>query len=339
MFNIYNPVKRNIEINAEIPYLCQKYIDEGNKKCINFYQKVIDEDINQKIYLCPYGFCAYKTENSIYTSLIILNKSNFSKIIPNLKRFNQDVKQFTQYSLSQIVKIISEYEELKYENQVRRLTIHDIKNAIKHFIDLVEEVKSDDEVIRMAQSNDKLFSSVEGYSLIQYRLSYHDKLLNYGDGIVEKGYINFHQAITKLSKLLMYRGIKKGVKIHFNGYLKRSFHANKDLYLMYYILIENALKFALENTAVDISFGIDDDVLRITIANCCYHLDPDEMDKLFISGYRGIKVANNSEGHGLGLALAKKIADISNVQLHCNYVDTDGCEKGIFTVECIHMMR
>lgn len=115
--------------------------------------------------------------------------------MPNFKRYKQDIRQFTQYSLSQIVRIVSEFEKLDHETQVRRLTIHDIKNATKHFIGLVEDVKSDEKVIKIAAANDKLFSSVEGYNLIQYRLAYHDKLLNYEDYNVEMAYINFHQAI------------------------------------------------------------------------------------------------------------------------------------------------
>ena len=336
IFNIFNPQKHSVQILTETHHVCQKCITENNKKCEKFYNKICMDEKKQGIYVCPYGLCAYKTPNAIYTCLNIVGKTDLTKLVPNLKRYKQDLKQFTQYSLSQIIKIVDEFEKMNYETQVRRMAIHDIKNATKHFIDLVEDVKNDEDVKIIAESNDKLFSSVEGYSLIQYRLFYHDKLLNYEDNTVDMAYINFHQIIKKLSKILMYRGIKKGVEIEFHGYWKKSFYANKDLYIMYFILIENALKFALENTKVNIFFSATSEKeLEIEISNECYRMEHEEMENVFTSGFRGESARQNSNGSGLGLTVAKKIADASNVQLNCRY-DLKTEELGEFIVECIH---
>ncbi|MDO5157212.1 MAG: ATP-binding protein [Eubacteriales bacterium] len=259
-----------------------------------------------------------------------------TKIVPNLKRHKQDIRQFTQYSLSQIVKIVTEFEKMDHEVQVRRLTIHDIKNATKHFIDLIDDVKNDEEVIKIAEANDKLFSSVEGYNLIQYLLAYHDKLLNYEDCKVEMAYINFHQAIKKLSKLLMYRGMKKDVRIKFKGACRRSFSANKDLYLMYFILLENALKFSLERTEIDVVFSFtEEQELKIEISNECHTIALEEIDYIFNPGFRSESAVNSTKGSGLGLTLAKKIATISSVQLECRY-EAISDKTGRFIMECIH---
>lgn len=336
IFNTFNREKKIVEVVTETPYICQKNMEEKNKKCLNFYENLCATDKEQGVFGCPYGLCAIKTENAIYTCMNIVDKTDLTKLVPNLSRYKQKSKQFTQYSLSQVIKIIDAYERMNHETQVRRVTIHDIKNATKHFMDLVEEVKSDKEVVKIAESNDKLFSSVEGYSLIQYRLAYHDKLLGYEDNSIDMAYINFHQAIKKLSMILMYRGLKKGVSIEFHGQFKRSFLANRELYLMYFILIENALKFALENTKVDIKFSTNEEnELRIEICNECYMVDKEEEDNLFVSGYRGKSAMKITKGSGLGLALAKKIADASNVQLSCRYNSiTD--ETGKFIMECVH---
>lgn len=336
IFNTFNKEKRRVQITTETPHICQMHISNQNKKCHNFYTSICADEKEQNVFVCPYGLCAYKTANAIYTCLNIEGKTDLTKLVPNLKRYKQEPKQFTQYSLSQIVKIVDELEKINYETQIRRVTIHDIKNATKHFIDLVEEVKSDEEVKKIAEANDKLFSSVEGYSLIQYRLAYHDKLLNYEDKATDMGYINLHQAIKKLSMMLMYRGIKKGVVIDFHGFWKKSFYANKDLYIMYFILIENALKFALENTKVDIRFSVTaDKELKITITNECYQMDIDEVDNIFTSGFRSKSAIKTSKGSGLGLTVAKKIADVSNVQLRCAF-DAKTVDKGFFRVECVH---
>lgn len=336
IFNTFNREKQTVEITTETPYMCQSYIEKKNKKCFNFYKDVCENEKEQGVFVCPYGLCAVKTPNGIYTCLNIVDKADMTKLVPNLKRSKQNPKQFTQYSLSQVIKLVDSFEKVNHETQVRRATIHDIKNATKHFMDLVEEVKSDEDVIKIAEANNKLLSSVEGYSLIQYRLAYHDKLLNYEDNYVEIAYINFHQAIKKLSMILMYRGVKKGVLIQPHGSFKRSFLANKDLYLMYFILIENALKFAIENTNVKINFSVtENDELKIEISNVCYHIDDDEIDNVFVSGFRGATAVKTCQGSGLGLSLAKKIADASNVQLRCRY-DSIMEGNGRFVVECVH---
>lgn len=336
ILNTFSQEKQCVQISTETPYICQKYINEKNKKCQNFYESISSDEKEQGVFVCPYGLCALKTVNTVYTCLNIVGKTDLTKLVPNLNRYKQNIKQFTQYSLSQIVKIVDEFEKLNYETQVRRVTIHDIKNATKHFIDLVEDVKNDEDVIKIAESNDKLFSSVEGYSLIQYRLAYHDKLLNYEDNAVDMAYINFHQAIKKLSKILMYRGIKKGVFIEFHGFWKKSFYANKDLYLMYFILIENALKFALENTKVNIDFSASSEKeLIVQISNECYRMDEEEINNIFTSGFRSKSAIRTSKGSGLGLTLAKKIADVSNVQLSCKY-NLETKESGKFTTKCVH---
>ncbi len=337
IFNIYDNEKRTLEIVTETPYLCQKNFYEENSKCNKFYNAIISNTSDQRVFVCPYGLCAIRTKTTIYTCLNITEKTDLTKLIPNLRRYNQSIKQFTQYSLSQVIRIIDEFEKTNYETQVRRLTIHDIKNATKHFIDLVEEVKNDEEVNQIAEANDKLFSSVEGYSLIQYRLAYHDKLLNYEENTVEKAYINFHQMMKKLSKLLMYRGIKKGVLIDLHACSTiPNFRANKDLYLMYYILMENALKFALEKTTVKINCLItEENELRIEISNTCYQIEDEEIDKIFLSGYRSKSAMNTSKGSGLGLTLVKKIADVSNVQLDCKYKSVTK-ETGEFIIKCVH---
>ena len=48
---------------------------------------------------------------------------------------------------------------------------------------------------------------------------------------------------------------------------------------MYFILIENALKFALENTKVNVRFSeTEDQTLKIETTNECYHIDIDEIN-------------------------------------------------------------
>ena len=341
IFNIYDKRQKHVQVNTETPRMCQEFIETNNSKCEKFYLGLSDETTVKGVYVCPYGLCAYKSDNCIYTCLNISDKSDLTKLVPNLKRSKQTPRQFTQYSLSQIIKIVDEYEKSLSEITIRKLTIHDIKNAAKHFIDLEDEIKKDKGTITVVESNDKLLSAVEGYNLIQYLLAYHDKLLNYPNKQVDYAYINLYKAINKLTKILMYRGVKKGVAIELKvDRLINAFYTNKDLYIMYFILIENALKYALENTIVIIKFDIlpESGELEIIISNSCYEIKRLEIDNIFIAGFRGEVAMKTSPGNGLGLSVVKRIASASDVSVECCYNSVED-DKGIFSVSCTHKKR
>lgn len=334
MFNQYSIEKKELIVSTEIPYFCEKYYYDNNKKCRKYYEELSKEEHSDGLYQCPYGFSCYKCNGKIYSCLIVLGHSNFSKVNIHLKTYKQTLKDFTNYTISQLRTIIGHTEVLEHKQKILRLTIHDLKNATKHFMDLAENVKENADLAKKLEEDDELFSAIEGYSLIQYRLEYHDQLLNnnavYGN---EKRHINFHKMIMKLSKLLQYRGMKKDVSIEFHGYTNNYFWCSRDMYLASFIFIENAIKYAEQFTKIDIFFDDKDrNTTEVRIANICKNISEDEMKKIYKGGFRGEQAQTTSKGSGLGLGLAKKICDRSGVQLTTTFQEKD-FKVGEFVVE------
>lgn len=336
MFNKYTEEKPVLAINTETPYFCEKYYNDENKKCKKFYQNLIREESLDGVHLCPYGFSCYKCGNKIYSCLIISNHSDLKKVNIHLKAYKQQLKDFSNYTLSQIRAIINQTEAYEKKEKILRLTIHDLKNATKHFMDLADSVKQDESLSKKIEQDDELFSAIEGYSLIQYRLDYHDGLLNSGiTQRIEKRHINFHKMIMKLSKLMKYRGSKKDVDIEFHGYTNNYFSCNRDMYLASFIFIENAIKYAEQYSKINIRFRDDrKELTYVEIENECRHISADEMNYIYNDGFRGEQAQCRSKGSGLGLGLAKKICERSGVELKTEFHEIDET-KGKFIVSLL----
>ncbi|WP_196805990.1 cell wall metabolism sensor histidine kinase WalK [Terracoccus sp. 273MFTsu3.1] len=75
-------------------------------------------------------------------------------------------------------------------------------------------------------------------------------------------------------------------------------------------LVTNALTHTDPGGRVDISLTADDDVARVSVADGCGGIPPDELDRLFDPGWRGTSARTPAAGvgAGLGLAVARGIA-------------------------------
>ena len=83
------------------------------------------------------------------------------------------------------------------------------------------------------------------------------------------------------------------------------------LSLVFYNLIENALKFTSRDDSVEIRALEDGKSIVVEVADSGPGIPPDELYRIFEELYRGIN-ARGIEGSGLGLALARRIVSLHN---------------------------
>jgi signal transduction histidine kinase len=86
------------------------------------------------------------------------------------------------------------------------------------------------------------------------------------------------------------------------------------LSLVFYNLIENAVKFTSKDDSVEVRALEDGKAIVVEVADSGPGIPPDELNKIFEELYRGVN-ARGIEGSGLGLALARRIVALHDGQM------------------------
>ena len=84
--------------------------------------------------------------------------------------------------------------------------------------------------------------------------------------------------------------------------------------MLFYNLIENAIKYSPSNSIVSIQLKTTPDTFIVIIADQGPGLKAEELSRIFDRFYRAPH-QSPTEGHGLGLAIAHHLADIHSASL------------------------
>jgi two-component system sensor histidine kinase KdpD len=87
-------------------------------------------------------------------------------------------------------------------------------------------------------------------------------------------------------------------------------------------LVDNALKYAPDGTPVEVTCGVDDNQIVFRVADRGPGINPDERDRIFTPFYRPKARQSGVESAGLGLSIARRLAEAQNGSL--KYSDRAG---------------
>ena len=97
-----------------------------------------------------------------------------------------------------------------------------------------------------------------------------------------------------------------------------------------YYILDNAIKYSLENTGIQILFVDSDNTLEIVFRMVSPQILKEEQDLIFEKGFRGQNAKLlKSSGSGYGLHCAKKILSIVQADLSFNSSDSTKMRSGI----------
>lgn len=176
----------------------------------------------------------------------------------------------------------------------------------------------------------KLFSFVSLLamdSLFRYRITYYKKIMaeffNDDSFKSEKAYKhNCHKILKKLANTLSYSARMNGNYFTFIGRSKNEILASEDIYLAIYIVLENSLKYSLQDQPVFISFeDVGEDGCILKVNNSSRPISRESMDHLKEKGFIG-ENANKGNSHGLGLHIVQQIMDKSHFSVAYRYDNT-----------------
>ena len=107
--------------------------------------------------------------------------------------------------------------------------------------------------------------------------------------------------------MMKYQAKKKKVNVKIDFEQKNTVVLSKNIYLVMFILMENAIKHSLHNGDINIEFEETDDKTIFKMTNKSPLIETAEYEKLFERGYRGKNTV--SKGTGIGLSMVKEILE------------------------------
>lgn len=281
-----------------IPEICRKYFNDSYKSCKKHYEQIIKEGkICEK--MCPYGFYTFFRENNIYTSIIIKD-DNYNKIRDAYKYRRKKLKPKDEYySKNQVICMIDDFEKMIHDVQNSRECMHELSNIGGYINSMISDINDN---YREIVDDDDIKAMLGLYDMINYRISLATDISGIG---YRKEILKTHPILDKLRIMMSYKARKKNVKIALeskNLYIEGS----NNLYLALFIIFDNAIKNAPNNSEVNIYYGkITSEFVEIKIENRGPIIEKDELDKLIINNYRGVNT--KAGGSGKGLAIFDKI--------------------------------
>lgn len=119
--------------------------------------------------------------------------------------------------------------------------------------------------------------------------------------------------VSRLSKLAILKNIS--LQINFDSFYNASefdltINCDQDLTgVLFYNLIENAIKYSPENSTVEIIGIHSHGSLMVTVSDEGSGIEAHDQEKIFERFYRQSKSATKAQGNGLGLAICKVVAN------------------------------
>ena len=136
--------------------------------------------------------------------------------------------------------------------------------------------------------------------------------------------INLDEILLATIKRLTPLALKKDIKLVFNyagnfeeilpeNYIIRG--DNDLLGALFYNLLENAIKYSINNDQIEISIEKKSNTIEVIILDHGTGIREEKLSQYFERFYRDENVKGKVEGHGLGLSLSKNVSDLHNAKL------------------------
>lgn len=271
-----------------------------------------------------------KRLNNLSTKMAQFHDNDFSAIPENGKtrKSNDEIDQLDQTFNQMAQRIVNQLNELKQQNNLRRELVanvsHDLRTpvAILHgyleTLDLkAEQLSATDQrdYIKQALLSSEHLSRLINKLFDLASLEARDSLSN-----VEQ----FNLSELAHDLVLKFKLKAKEKQINLNMIkTKDILFANGDIALierLFENLLGNALKFTPNNGYVDLSLEKKGDTAIVHVRDGGPGIPDNEIDKIFERFYQGKKNSNRVKLGGLGLAIAKRIANLhgGNISVKSN---------------------
>lgn len=306
ILNIYNFESRQIEkgLITEIPNYCKNHF---NEKCKTYYDKL---DIKKAdFYICPYGFSTFVYKENVYSSILIKGCTN-KKTKRNIEINNESFTDFVLYDKETVIKILDYSFKKDDEINIHNKFTHDIGNISKYFNYMTANIDQE-------SLEEDLMPLLSLYELINFRVRLYEteQQGNYKSaGYSKEIRGELRPQLKKLKSIMSYAAKDKNINIRLQFEQENIVSFYPDVFLAFFIILENAIKYGLKDNTIFINF-IENSENHTTVEfiNIGPKVFEYEIPLLKQRGFRGETAKElGKSGSGLGLSMAEEIFSRSN---------------------------
>lgn len=314
--------------------LCENCI---NKECFKtkynkdyFLEKCNENLISFKITLHKKSFIVYGITND-YNKLS-RNEKKYSKS----KLYCKNLNSVKRWGKKVNENFILNKEENNEHEERSSIFIHDIKTIYSVLLRKVEiYIKNNSNTPNdldksLKNADNDLLSIYKTINLLEYQFNIIDFVSNpISATFGNSKRIHIYKTIDKLTRI--FQSISDSpIKIIGKSFNK--IYLYDSFVTLMFILIDNAIKYSHSDQEIEIHIeDIDEyNTIGIQVKSFSPYIAPGERNSIFDKYYRGESIRNKvSEGQGIGLFVAKIIADVLNTKI---FID---CSDGINTIDNI----
>ena len=342
--DIQKPMPKPHESDYSTRYFVSRYDDEGNisQKMLDNITTVTEEDTETylkiaqnhgegygsygdfKYYVSQIGsgkymaifLDTYREMHSVYTILIIsiiamvvciilvciavllFSKKAVDPVVKNNEKQKQFITDASHELKTPITVITTSLKVLEMENGKQKW----IDKAVSQTQKLSELVNELVKLSKMDEETKPVFSEFNISRAVEEMI----------DSFKDFAKENSHKISADIEKDLKYKGDEYAIR------------------QLLSILIDNAVKYASENSPIEIALKSYKKGVIITSKNACENADTIETAKLFDRFYRADKARTSGGGFGIGLSIAQSIVEEHKGEIKAETVDNNSIK---FTVK------
>ena len=304
----------------------------NRKSCSKFYSQL--QHAETGFYICPIGLSAYvssmKDSRTIYTSMRI--KGHYNKKTASIleqsgleeKCFGPVIGEEMFFRLKACDTQMRGQESIvESTKNIHAELLHDIRKICAHIKNKSEEIIRLDEYAEEVSKNCNIFETLQRVKNIEalasiatsrfdvYDISMNPTTMCYGNRRTRTIYQKFHKA-----KYMLANYMDKDIDINLIGRSTYEFPVYQTFDALPFILLENAVKYAPSCSSINVRFREEHNNLYVSIISEGPTCTQDELDNVFIKGFRGCAAQRTKiSGNGVGLYLAKEICDAHDIKI------------------------
>lgn len=297
---------------------------DGKVKEVNF--EILRKDKSR----IPVLVNTYKSEQSygepIYHSVVfgISQRSLFEKELiaerKNAEALTEELKKTNEKIVAQAETIKKQNASLDRLNAVKdkffNIVAHDIKAPLNNLYSFVYLLQS--EVDDLDKEDFKAMSEKIGKSISE-TIDMADNLLSWAQSQMKDYGVTattfaLQEVIENIVQSQLPVAEKKGIQISYSFDDKIKVKVDKNqLYFIVGNLLSNAVKFTSQGGNIDIQCSLDEEKIRITVADNGVGMSEEYMKAIFSDERKTTKIGTAGEkGNGIGLVLVKEFVTMNN---------------------------